>query len=388
MRRPVAFYAPLKPPDHPVPSGDRRMARALIEALTLADLPAELASRLRSYDRDGDAVRQRRIEALGSRVAARLVRRYAARPADERPRAWLTYHAYHKSPDWLGPAVTAALAMPYVLAETSFAPKQAGGIWALGHVATERAIRAADVILALTAIDAECLAPLVTPPAELRRLPPFVDPGPGRRARQAQERHRAALARRFDLDPQQPWLLTVAMMRADVKRDSYGLLAHALAQLRDLRWQLLVVGDGPARPEVAAMLKELGDDHVRLAGQIPEETLPPVYAAADLYVWPALREAYGLAMLEAQAAGLPVVAGRGGGVAEVVADGRSGVLTAPGDPGAFAREVRDLLAHPERRQAMAEAAARFVAEERSIGRAAAELSSALATADAIRAMRR
>ena len=224
MRRPVAFYAPLKPPDHPVPSGDRRMARALIEALTLADLPVELASRLRSYDRDGDALRQRRIEALGGRIAARLARRYARRPPEERPRAWLTYHAYHKSPDWLGPAVTAALAMPYLLAEASFAPKQEGGAWALGHAATERAIRTADVVLALTPIDAECLAPLVAAPAELRRLPPFVDPAPGRTARQERERHRAALARRFALDPQQPWLLTVAMMRADVKRDSYGLL--------------------------------------------------------------------------------------------------------------------------------------------------------------------
>jgi glycosyltransferase involved in cell wall biosynthesis len=278
--------------------------------------------------------------------------------------------------------------MPYLLAETSFAPKQEGGAWALGHAATARAIRAADVVLALTAIDAECLAPLVAPPSELRRLPPFVDPAPARTARNERERHRAALARRFGLDPEQPWLLTVAMMRADVKRASYGLLAQALAQLLDLRWQLLVVGDGPARPEVVAMLRALGDDRVRLAGLVPEEALPPVYAAADLYVWPALREAYGLAMLEAQAAGLPVVAGGGGGVAEVVAAGRSGVLTAPGDPGACAGAVRDLLARPERRQAMAEAAARLVAEERSIGRAAAELASALVAAATIRAMRR
>jgi glycosyltransferase involved in cell wall biosynthesis len=388
MRGPVAFYAPLKPPDHPVPSGDRRMARALIAALALADLPVALASRLRSYDRDGDAVRQRRLEALGGRIAARLARRYARLAAETRPRAWLTYHAYHKSPDWLGPAVTAALAMPYLLAETSFAPKQRGGAWALGHAATERAIRAADVVLALTAIDAECLAPLVAPPAELRRVPPFVDPGPFRTARAERARHRAALAWRFGLDPGRPWLLTVAMMRADVKRDSYCLLARALAQVGDLPWQLLVVGDGPARPEVAAMLRTLGDDRVRLAGLLPEDSLPPVYAAADLYVWPAQGEAYGLAMLEAQAAGLPVVAGREGGVAEVVADGRSGVLTAPRDPDAFARAVRDLLERPQHRRALAAAAARFVVEERSIGRAAAELSAALAAAAAIRAMRR
>jgi glycosyltransferase involved in cell wall biosynthesis len=388
MSAPVAFYAPLKPPDHPVPSGDRRMARALIAALKLADCPVELASRLRSYDRDGDALRQRRIAALGGRIAARLVRRYAGRPAAERPRAWLTYHAYHKSPDWLGPAVTAPLAITYLLAEASFAPKQEGGAWAPGHAATARAIRAADVVLALTAIDAECLAPLVAAPAELRRLPPFVDPAPGRAARGERARHRAALAPRFGLDPQQPWLLTVAMMRADAKRESYALLARALAPVRDLRWQLLVVGDGPARAEVAALLRTLGADRVRLAGLLPEEALPAVYAAADLYVWPAVREAYGLAMLEAQAAGLPVVAGAEGGVAEVVADGRSGVLTAPRAPDAFSGAVRELLEHPERRHAMAEAAVKFVVEERSIGRAAAELSAALAAADAIRARRR
>jgi glycosyltransferase involved in cell wall biosynthesis len=388
MSGPVAFYAPLKPPDHPVASGDRRMARALIEALTLADVPVELASRLRSYDRLGDPVRQRRIQALGGRLADRVLRRHAQLAIGRRPRAWLTYHAYHKSPDWLGPAVTAALGLPYLLAEASFAPKQQGGPWALGHAATERTIRAADVVLALTEVDVECLAPLVVPPAELRRLPPFIDPAPYRAARAERHRHRAALAARFGLDAGRPWLLAVAMMRDDVKRQSYGLLAEALAQLRELRWQLLVVGDGPTRPTVAAMLRVLGDERVRFAGVLPEDALPPVYAASDLYVWPAVREAYGLALLEAQAAGLPVVAGRDGGVAEVVEDERSGILTPPRAPEAFASAVRELLECAERRQAMAEAAVQFVANQRSIGRAAAELASALAAADAIRAMRR
>ena len=47
MRQPVAFYAPLKPPDHPIPSGDRRMARVLLRALASAGQAVELASRLR-----------------------------------------------------------------------------------------------------------------------------------------------------------------------------------------------------------------------------------------------------------------------------------------------------------------------------------------------------
>ncbi len=121
---------------------------------------------------------------------------------------------------------------------------------------------------------------------------------------------------------------------------------------------------------------------------MPEAALPGYYAAADLYVWPAVREAYGLAMLEAAAAGLPVVAGREGGVEEVVLDGVTGVLTAPGDPGAFAAAIDRLLAEPERRLAMGEAAVRRVAAEHSLARASATLAAALAAAPLIRAARR
>ena len=388
MSRPMAFYAPLKPPDHPTPSGDRRMARALLSALAIAAPPVELASRLRTYDRAGDGSRQRRIEALGQKCAARLMRGYGRRPAEARPRAWLTYHAYHKSPDWLGPKVAAGLNIPYLLAEPSFAPKQAGGPWSLGHAATERAIRAADILLVLTALDAECLAPLVRPPAELRRLPPFLDPAPYRAAWAERQRHRAAMAERFGLDPAQPWLLTVAMMRADVKRDSYRLLRRALARLRDRAWQLLVIGDGPARAEIEADFARLGPDRLVFAGALAETALAPFYAAADLYVWPAVREAYGLAMLEAQASGLPVVAAREGGVDEVVCDGITGVLAPRGDPANFAALVDELLGQPERRRRMGEQALAFVTRERSVAGAAAELASALAAAPAIRAARR
>jgi glycosyltransferase involved in cell wall biosynthesis len=387
MNGPVAFYAPLKPPDHPIPSGDRRMARALMRALAVGGHPVTLASRLRSYDRVGDAARQARIRSLGGRVAAQLLLRYRRTRAKLRPRAWLTYHAYHKSPDWLGPEVSAALGIPYLLAEASFAPKRREGPWATGHAATEGAIRAADVVLALTAIDAECLAPLVVPPAELRRLPPFIDPAPFGAARSERARHRAELATRFGLDPATPWLLAVAMMREDVKRDSYLVLGRALGSLRDRPWQLLVVGDGPARIEIEADLLRLCPERVRFAGALAEADLPACYAAADLFVWPAIGEAYGLAMLEAEAGGLPVVAGREGGVAEVVQDGVTGVLTPARDPEAFAAATARLLDDPERRRAMGDRAARFVAGERSLAHAAGTLASAIEAARGIREAR-
>ena len=387
MSKSVAFYAPLKPPDHPLPSGDRRMARSLLAALGEAGYRTELASRLRSYERAGDPLRQHRLRTVGERLGDRLLRRYAARVPDERPRAWLTYHAYHKSPDWLGPRVTRSLGLPYLLAEASFAPKQADGPWRDGHGASERGIRSADVVLALTRVDAECLAPLIAPPAELRLLPPFLDPAPFHAARAGSARHRTELATRFGLDPARPWLLAVAMMREDVKRDSYLLLARALARLRHRPWQLLVVGDGPARLEIEAELMRLGPDRVRLAGAMAEADLPACYAATDLFVWPAIREAYGLAMLEAEASGLPVVAGRGGGVEEVVRDGATGILTTARDADAFAEATARLLDDPQERRAMGDRAARFVVDERSLSSAASMLASAIEAACIIREAR-
>ena len=177
------------------------------------------------------------------------------------------------------------------------------------------------------------------------------------------------------------------MMRADVKRDSYLLLADALGRLGERSWQLLVVGDGPARCEIEAALSRLGPARVAFAGAVPETSLAAYYAAADLLVWPAVREAYGLAMLEAQAAGLPVIAGREGGVAEVVQDGITGVLCAPRDPAGFAQATLRLLADGERRRSMGAAAARFVLRERSLEQAAATLAAALEAAGAIRAAR-
>jgi glycosyltransferase involved in cell wall biosynthesis len=385
MSAPVAFYAPMKPPDHPVASGDRRMARSLMAALARAGFDAELVARLRSYDRTGDPGRQHRLATLGAYKAERLLRRYAGAPAT-RPVAWLTYHVYHKSPDWLGPVVAPVRGIPYLIAEASFAPRQAAGPWAFGHRAAAHAIRTADVVLAMTAVDAEGLEPLIAPPAELRRLPPFLDPAPFEAARADRAGHRARLAARFGLDPALPWLLAVAMMREDAKLLSYRLLAHALRELEG-GWQLVIAGDGPARAEVEAAFAPLGP-RVQLTGRLEENELPGLYGGCDLYVWPAVREAYGLAMLEAQASGLPVVAGEEGGVAEVLQDGVTGVLIPRRDHRLFAAAVAQLLDAPARRAHMADAAAAFVARERSLDRAGSILSDAIHAAHAINASRR
>jgi glycosyltransferase involved in cell wall biosynthesis len=366
----LAFYAPLKPASHPVPSGDRRMARLLIQAWEKAGHQIEVASRLRSYEGAGDPARQADLAAVARAQVERLLREYARRPATERPVAWFTYHSYYKAPDWIGPSIAKALGIPYLIAEASLANKRAQGAYALGHQGALSSIRAADVVFSINPLDAEALKPALRPRTQLVVLPPFLDIGAYRQAAGERDRLRGELAGRHKLDAGGPWLLTVAMMRKGDKLASYCLLGEALKQVLDLKWQLLVVGDGAAREDVVRALAPLGQDRLRLVGARSESRLPAYYAAADLCVWPAVNEAYGMALLEAQAAGLPVVAGRAGGVATIVESGVSGLLAAPGDAPAFARAVRNLIETPERRSAMARAAADKTRRHHDIGAAA------------------
>ena len=352
----IAFYAPMKPPTHPVPSGDRRMARAFMALLADLGHEVELASRFRSYDGAGDPARQLRLQRLGARLAERWLRRRR----DRTPHLWFTYHLYHKAPDWLGPAVTRALGIPYVVAEASLAAKRAQGPWASGYAASLAALARTDLVLAMTTHDLPGLRTTV-PADRLILFPPFLDAAPF----EAMARHQ---------DP--PMLLAVAMMRADVKCQSYRLLAAALAQLTDLPWRLEIVGDGEARDEIAAMFAPFGE-RVRLHGALPLCELPRIYGAADLYVWPAVNEAYGMALLEAQAAGAPVVAGREGGVPDVVLDGVTGLLTEPRSVPALAAAIRALLLDPTRRRAMGTAARAHVLARHDLGPARARLASAL-----------
>ena len=376
----IAFYAPLKAPDHAVPSGDRRMAGLLLAALRTAGHEVTLASRLRSYEGHGDAACQARVRAAGEAEVGALVERFRAMAPARRPQAWFTYHLYHKAPDWLGPAVSAALAIPYVVAEASFAAKQADGPWAEGHAAVAAAIGHAGAVLTLTGDDRAGLRPLMGNDEPLIALAPFLDPAPYAAAHGAGEAHRHRLADGLGLDPAAPWLLTVAMMRPGDKLESYQRLGAALAALRDHEWQLLVVGGGPARDTVEAALGALGGDRVAYAGEQPEDALPAYYGAADVMVWPAVNEAYGMALLEAQAAGLPVVAGRVLGVSDVVRHGETGLLTDDGDVPGFAQAVARLLDDRERRLALGHAALAAVAAHHGLGQAAATLNHALAVA--------
>ena len=168
-------------------------------------------------------------------------------------------------------------------------------------------------------------------------------------------------------------------MRDGDKLASYRVLADALQRLSDRDWALLIVGDGPARTETEKAFATLEAGRVVYAGTASPDDLPAFYAAADLMVWPAVNEAYGMAMLEAQSGGLPVVAGRTGGVPDVVRDGETGILCPVGDASAFADAVAGLLDDTDRLRAMRRGALSRTAAENDIDAASRRLDEILAT---------
>src|SRR5215472_1234033 len=336
----VAFYAPLKPPDHPTPSGDRRVAQLFFAALRLAGHEVSLASRFRSYEAYGDAARQVRLASLGELFAERFVRRCVKAP-ETAPELWFTYHLYHKAPDWLGPPIAEALSIPYVLAEASDAPKQALGNWSIGRDAALRAIQRADAVIGLNPGDRDCILPLLRDPWRWISVKPFLDI--------------AFFGRQERTILEVPRLITIAMMRHGDKLASYRILGTALSRLLDLTWSLEVVGDGPAKDQVEDALAPLGG-RVIWSGVLGPAAIRDRLASADLLVWPALNEAFGMAVLEAQASGVPVVAGTGGGIGEIVLPGTTGLLVPADDAQAFAAAVRSLIVDRNKRAAFAEAA--------------------------------
>jgi glycosyltransferase involved in cell wall biosynthesis len=169
-------------------------------------------------------------------------------------------------------------------------------------------------------------------------------------------------------------------MRPGPKLAAYRLLSRVLAGLGGRAWRLLVVGGGSARPEVEAALGVLPPDRIRFLGEQSPEGVSRILAAADLCVWAAAREPVGLSLLEAQAAGIPVVACRTPGVATVVEDGATGILAGCSGPADLRRALVALLDDPARRERLGRAARRRVLRDHGLDAAAERLREVLATA--------
>ncbi len=337
----VAFYAPMKSPSNAVPSGDREMARNLISAIKLNGAVVDLVSDLRIYDKTGVPQVQTQLRQAAQAEVERLIQDL---PHDTQ--LWVTYHNYYKAPDLVGPAICRALAIPYVQIESTRAHSRLTGPWADFAQAAHKACDAADAIYYLTANDLITLQREKTHHQTLAHLPPFLP-------------YRNLPAASNLRGP----MLSVGMMRHGDKLASYHIIAETLHHLTG-SWKLDIAGDGPARAEVEQMMAPFGD-RVRFLGQLDRETLQAIYGQASLFLWPGVNEAFGMVYLEAQAAGVPVIAQDRPGVRDVV-------LT-PDAPQpeegsqALAAQVMTLVNDPVKRKHLGETARHGIAQSHLIG---------------------
>jgi glycosyltransferase involved in cell wall biosynthesis len=145
-------------------------------------------------------------------------------------------------------------------------------------------------------------------------------------------------------DPERPIMLFVGRL---AREKSIERLAPTMRELEDV--SLAVVGDGPLR---AALEREFAGTATTFLGLLTGEQLRNAYAAADMFVFPSETETLGLVMLEAKAAGLPVIAADSPAARELVRDGVDGLLYDPQDPGSLTGAVRALVEDAAGRRAM------------------------------------
>jgi glycosyltransferase involved in cell wall biosynthesis len=156
--------------------------------------------------------------------------------------------------------------------------------------------------------------------------------------------------------------ITIGVVAQLVERKGHRTLLEAAAAGLGTRAEMIFFGEGGLRNELEAEAARLGvAELVHFAGH--RSDLGKWMGNLDLVVHPALMEGLGVALLQAAAAGVPVVASAVGGIPEAVLDGQTGLLVPPRDPAALGAAIRELLESPDLRAEMGQAARRRVLAE-------------------------
>lgn len=157
-----------------------------------------------------------------------------------------------------------------------------------------------------------------------------------------------------------------------VEKKGVDVLIRAVAQLRDrpYRIELSIAGDGPLRDELGKLVTDLGlGDVVRFEGSMPHNRVQEWMHGLDAFVLACKRDANGdmdgipVVLMEAMSQSVPVISSRLSGIPELVVDGETGLLAAPGDADDLAAQIDRLLSAPELRQEVAEKAVVHVRNE-------------------------
>lgn len=243
------------------------------------------------------------------------------------PDIWLTYHSYYKSPDIFGPSICRKLGIPYVIYQGVFATKHRRKIktWP-GYIANKNALLNADHVFTNKEIDFHNLSRIILP-EKLSRTRPGIKPEKFSFC----PKSRAEIRSKLGLE-KSVVIMSTAMLRDDVKAKSMTDLinAFALAVQEEPDARLIIAGDGEAKSRLESLAKQKASTKIIFLGKVPRNELYKYYSGADLFAFPGINEALGMVYLEAQSAGLPVVAYSTRGPLETVTHGETGMLSPEG----------------------------------------------------------
>ncbi len=223
-----------------------------------------------------------------------------------------------------------------------------------------------DMVVSVSETDRrDAVARGIVPATRIRTIPNGIVPAPP-------SLDGAAARRRLGLALDQPVVGTVGRLaRQKSPEDVVRVAAHVVREIPAAAF--LLVGDGPLRAGLERLARDLGvARNVRFLGV--RDDVDAILPALDVLLLTSLWEGMPLTILEAMAAGLPVVATRVNGVPEVVAHGATGLLAEPRDVPALAAHVLALLGARESAQAMGEAGRQRVGERFTFGRTVDALS--------------
>ncbi len=216
---------------------------------------------------------------------------------------------------------------------------------------------------------------------------PYGNPLPSMPPRPEGITEAAAAAAPEAVDPPErdPRPVKLLCMHRLVARKGTALLLAALGRLRDLSWTLEMTGRGEEEEALRRICGELGlTSRVAFLGAVAEAEKPALLDGADLFILPSLpprdnnhMEGLGLALLEAQGRGLPVLAARTGGIPEAVDEGRTGLLFEAGNAEDLEAKLRLLLGDAALRRRLGDAGPAWVRENFDWGRSLARLAGLL-----------
>ncbi len=222
-----------------------------------------------------------------------------------------TFHAYHERPNWL-----------YVRGRPIF-----------GHLFSRL-----DSLIAVSEAAREFACQMF--PGNYRIIPNGVD------------LNRFGQARPPERDDLHRPLTILFVGRLD-KRKGFPTLLEAFLKLKPTYPQVRLQVVGPFGPQYQQVAQARAVTDIDFVGYVPPEKLPAFYHQADIFCAPSLGfESFGIVLLEAMAAGLPIVASNIAGYRSVLTDGQEGWFTPPGDPQALAQALGRLVEQPRLRQTM------------------------------------